>query len=264
MGEFDLSINTNGEIGIYLELCDNWKEMISNVKPMDNKEYMKGLESYSQRMAKFLGLDRATLSWDDEWGLRVIDVDPGDACGLLLEKDIDGPHYYPHNVDTSKQALTLLATVLKYVHNVRAANIKSKNEWPLNWDIWPIEIIGKDSINPELSIKINLHPKLEEIVKRMNKTEEFKRFIESSAPFSNKKYSSLEKLDFSWSDERGIHSISMIPQGVNRPGLYLTYDAIGTFCYYDHNVKDPMHALALIGAVSNYIKFLKMKERELK
>lgn len=256
--EFKLNIQpSKEEILIYFRLCKEWKNMVSTVLPANKDYYMKKLQNYADRIKEFCGVERITLHWDNELGLNCVDVRYGNATGLLLQDD-DIPNFYPHNIDTPEQALALISTVLKYVHDIK---VNYENRLP-NWHIWPIEITG-EGINPELSIKINLHPRLEEIVKGMNKTEQFKRFIESNAPFSNEGYSSLDNLDFNWDDKVGIHAISVIPQGINRPGLYLK-DDLGTFCYYDHNVKEPIHALALIGAVSNYMSYLKMKEKELR
>lgn len=256
MSEFDLNIITGREIVMHVNLCKGWKELVKPIK--DNKHYKKQLQEYSNNIAKFSGLERAVIGWDDEWGLSYVDVHYGDRTGLLLFRDNLSPRYYPHNVDTPEQAFTLLATVLKYVHDIRSINIKSN----LNWDILPIGLPKEP--DSDLWIKINLHPSWKKIVNNLNKNEKFKNFIEECAPFSGERYIDIKKVNFHWDNELGLKSVSVIP-GMNGSSLYLETDESNNFYYFSHNVWLPIQAVTLIGSVSKYMEYAKrMQEKKFK
>lgn len=256
MSDFDLEITTGREILIYLNLCRGWKNLVQSCSIDEN--YKKSLEEYANKMARFAGLEKATLRWNDEWGLTTIDVHYGDACGLLLERDLDSSSYYPHNVDTPEQAFTLIATTLKYIWNIR---VSSANKIP-NWAIQPIGIGPTDVERQfqELWIKINLHPNLEEIVKHSNSSKKFRNFIEECAPFSEQGYKKLKEIKFNWDKELGLRSVAAYPSVGSGEGLNIERDASGNFYYFAHNVKYPIQAVALIGAVSKYMQHLKRIE----
>jgi len=253
MSDFDLEIRSNGEIYIGLELPKNWKKLIP---PINNENYIKDLHDYSNKIAKSSGLEKAIIGWDDEWGLSKIDVYYGNATALLLNKDDTDPSYFPHNILTLNQAFTLMSTLLKYIHDVRIANIKSKKEFPLTWDIWQIE---PDAMN-ELWIKIDLHPKLEEITSHFDK-KNYRHFIEGYTPFLEKGYKRLKEVKFNWDDKLGLRSVEVLP-GRNGSSLNLTKDENNNFHYLSHNIYNPIQAVALIGVVSKYLKCIKDLEKE--
>ncbi|UZE94162.1 MAG: hypothetical protein IB618_01140 [Candidatus Pacearchaeota archaeon] len=251
MSDFDLEIRTGEGIIINLELCKGWKNIIQEYKIPDN--YKKRLEDYANDLAQFSGLQKARLNWNDDWGLNFVEAYYGNACVLLLNKDEDSPSYYPHNIDTPEQTFVLMSTVLKYVWNVRAS---AENKLP-NWMVWPIEI---DNVK-EAWIKINMHPKLEEIVKNSNKSEKFRKFIEECAPFSKQGYSRLTEVKFHWDDNLGLKAVEAVP-GINGSALDLNKDEAGNFYYLSHNIRSPIQAVALIGSVSKYIQYLKRIGKE--
>lgn len=255
MSKFDLEIVTGREIFVGINLCEDWKKLVS---PMNNREgYKKILNDYSNKIAKFSGLEKTLTKWDDEWGLIGVEAHYGNACVLLLDKH--NKQYYPHNIDTPEQAFTLIATVLKYVHDVRAAD-----NWPLYWDIWPIEISGSEYEREfqELWIKINLSPNLKEIIKNSNSSEKFKKFIEDSAPFSKQGYAELKEVRFHWDNELGLKAVEALPSAGSGEGLNIEKDIGGNFYYFAHNVRYPIQAVALVGAVSKYLQYIKHIQKE--
>lgn len=259
MSDFDLDIVAGGEILIYINLCKGWKNLVHACSI--NNNYKKSLEDYANEIANFSGLKKARLGWDDEWGLTCAEAHYGDACALLLDKYHE--QYYPHNIDTPEQAFTLMATVLKYIHDVRITNSTS-NDLPLNWDIWPIEISGSDYEREfqELWIKINLSTNLKEIIKNSNSSEKFKKFIEDSAPFSKQDYAKLKEVRFHWDNEIGLQAVQALPSAGSGEGLNIEKDIEGNFYYSAHNVKHPIQAVALVGSVSKYMQYLKFAEKE--
>jgi len=251
MAEFDLEMRTRGGIFLNIELCKNWKELVSKINFQD---YKSKLEAYSNDMAKFSGLDKATIRWDEEgWGLQHVDVRRGNATYLALQRG-DPPKYIPHNIDTPEQAFTLMATVLKYVHEIRLTN-STADDLHLDWDIWPI---GIDNYK-ELFIKIDMHKQLKSIASHLGKG--LRNFIEKCAPFAEEGYTDLKEVKYNWDDELGLRSVEAIP-GRNGSSLNLTKDAVGNFYYLSHNIYKPIQAVALIGAVSKYIEYAKQIQKE--
>lgn len=252
MSEFDLEIMAGREILIGMELCENWKELVSKINFQD---YKSSLETYSNNMAKFSGLNKAIIKWDEEgWGLKHVEVYYGNATCLRLQKD-DPPGYISHNIDTPEQAFALMATVLKYVHDVRITNSTSNN-LPLNWDIWPIEI----DAYKELFIKIDMHKQLKMITSNFGKG--LRDFIEKCAPFAKESYTDLKEVKYNWDDELGLRSVEAIP-GKNGSSLNLTKDVANNFYYLSHNIYNPIQAVALIGVVSKYIQYAKGVENKI-
>lgn len=266
MGDFDLEIGTGGGILINLELCKGWKNIIQECKISDN--YKKRLEDDANDLAQFSGLQKARLNWNDEWGLNFVEAHYGNACALLLNKDENSPSYYPHNIDTPEQAFVLMSTVLTYVFDVRSTYHQTKDikEYPINWAIKEISLGPKDSPNREIIIKINLHPRLEEIIRcaRGMNNESFRKYLENSAPFTKEGYSGLKEIRFNWDDTQGLRSVEAIP-GINGSALYLENPINNYGCWYyrDHNLSKPIQAVALIGVVSKYMQYLKPHEKEL-